>query len=364
MENRIKTFDGVRAGATAAVFLYHTGYLLTYSDWPIRWLTFVNAAGTVGVSVFFILSAFLLFYQLYKDGKGLDAERLKEYARKRLLRILPLYYFSIFFIVLFVRHDILFSGDVFRTIAYNLAFIRGIKNSSGGGGTIPINPVYWSLVVEMHFYFILPIIYYLFYKTKKLFPFFIMIGLGLIYRALVTFAWGHPTMQFLRFTPANFDFFAFGMLGAYFFVNRQKHKWVQCLGNIYVQTSLFVAFFVFVYFYDLEFRPTLAYIFAPLLLGFIGSLSILSFLVDESTTLAKALTVKPIRFLAKISFSVYIWHPIVIGKVSELPITNLSKFYVSIIAVTIFATISYYLIEAPFLNLGVKKKAKILALNG
>lgn len=347
---RIKTFDFVRAAATLSVFLFHAGYLLSYTKTGfINWGRLEYFSGTVGVSAFFVLSGFLLFYQMAKDNKPLDAERLKYYVKKRALRILPLYYFSLFFIVLVLQRDILWASDGLRSIVYNLLFIRG----PFGGGGITINSVYWTLIVELHFYILLPVFYYIFYKYKKISLFFLLILLGFIYRTAVVFFLHHPNMQLLRLIPANFDFFALGMLGACLYL--RHGKWVNYLGKGYIQLFFLVALVLFVNFYDLDFYPTVAYIFAPALLGTIIVLGMLSFLFNEQTFLAKLATSAPMLFVAKISFSVYIWHTIVIGRVANsFAVSNGAKFILSLIFTLAVSTVSYYLIEEPFLKVKLK----------
>ncbi len=351
-QNRIKTFDSVRAAATIAVFLFHAGYLLSFTTDSIFSLhRFIYFGGTVGVSVFFVLSGFLLFYQLYKKDEPLTTSRLWTYVKKRLFRILPLYYFSLFFIVFVLRHDILFADGGIRTIINNILFIRDIRPD--GAPKLTINPVYWSLVVEMHFYILLPIFYYIFYKIKKIYLFFLVILLGVAYRSILVFVIEDPTMQFLRFTPANFDFFAWGMLGAYFYIHR--NKWVTYMGKPYVQVLYVIAFTLFVRLYDLEFYPTISYIGAPVFLGFLTAGAMLSFLVNERSFFSRVCSAKPVLFIAQISFSIYIWHSIIISYVDVLPISNGMKFLLNIGTVLVVSTLSYYLIEAPFLKLKDRK---------
>lgn len=346
---KIKILDSVRAIATASVFLFHAGYLLTYSQnklfSPVRFVTF---GGTVGVCIFFVLSGWLLFYQLYRHDRALTKSDLWDYTKKRLFRILPLYYFSLFFIVLLLRPEILSAPDGIRSILYNLVFLRGIKGA-GGGGTITINPVYWTLVIEMHFYFLLPIFYYLFYPFRNIKPFLAVIFLGLAYRAaLITFL-PVPSMQLLRFTPANFDFFAIGMLGAYLYV--RKVKWLELLGKEYMQVLSILGLLVFVRFYDLEFLPTWSYVFAPIFLGLIIILIIISFIFNNRSCLSRLFTIKPILFIGKISYSIYVWHAIVIPRVDMLDISGNYKFLLNIVITLIVSTITYYAVEAPFLRL-------------
>ena len=347
---KIKFLDSMRAVATMAVFIFHAGYLLfSYPDHQagiINLTRFVYFGGTVGVSMFFVLSGFLLFYQMIDRDEPVTKAMLWRYAKKRMLRILPLYYFSLFFIILFLKPDILFVPDGLRSILFNLFFLRGIKGSNGGG-TITIDPVYWTLVIEMHFYVLLPIFYYIFRKYKKMLWFFILILIGLAYRIAVIAVFKSPSMQLLRFTPANFDFFAFGMLGAYLYAN--YGRLFEFIGKSYLQMLSLLVFLLFWRFYDFDFLPTSAYVLMPILLGAILMFCLLSFVVNAKTFLSKLFTSTPMLFVAKISFSIYVWHALVIQKVDGLLVSNNAKFLLSVIITLIVSTVSYYAVEAPFL---------------
>ena len=162
-------------------------------------------------------------------------------------------------------------------------------------------------------------------------------------------------MQFLRFTPANFDFFAFGMFGAYLYIHRGK--WFNYIGKTFIQALSLLALVVFVRFYDLDFLPTVSYIFAATILGILVTFSMLSFLANEQTLLARICNSRPILFIAQISFSIYIWHTIVFGYVEALAVSNPVKVVLNIGITLIVSIITYYLIEAPFLRFKRKKVA-------
>ena len=85
MSLMIPGLDGLRAIAFLLVFALHTNYL---------------QIGSVRVSLFFVLSGFLIIGILLDMKRALGSKPyfLKFYDR-RLLRIFPLYYFSLFLVI-------------------------------------------------------------------------------------------------------------------------------------------------------------------------------------------------------------------------------------------------------------------------
>ena len=264
-----------------------------------------------------------------------------------------LYYISLFLIVFTWRHQLLLSADGIRAIIYNVFFVRGLKSATGGG-SLTINPVYWTLVVEMHFYILLPIFYAIWYRSKKIWLFLAFATLGIGYRLALITLLHHPTNQLMRLTPSNFDFFAFGMLGGYLYVD--KKQWASWLGKIWVQLSLLSIGVLFVYFYDLTFAPTISYLFAPTIFGALAAMIIFSFLCNEQSFLVKIFSVRPVRFIAKISYSIYIWHAIVIDVIEHTALQSSTKFGLDIVLTVFVSTASYYVIERPFLRYQEKKR--------
>jgi peptidoglycan/LPS O-acetylase OafA/YrhL len=82
--------DGLRGLAVLVVFFYHFGGGTKSSFGPLRILASINLAGWSGVTLFFILSGFLITGILW-DSRGADHWWRNFYAR-RTLRIFPLYY--------------------------------------------------------------------------------------------------------------------------------------------------------------------------------------------------------------------------------------------------------------------------------
>jgi peptidoglycan/LPS O-acetylase OafA/YrhL len=92
-KKHIPALDGVRALAIAVVFLFHYGGGKQSNFWPIRLYANTIGFGWAGVSLFFVLSGFLITGILW-DSFSEKGWASKFYIR-RSLRIFPLYYFAL-----------------------------------------------------------------------------------------------------------------------------------------------------------------------------------------------------------------------------------------------------------------------------
>jgi peptidoglycan/LPS O-acetylase OafA/YrhL len=115
------------------------------------WWAFIQA-GHTGVSLFFILSAFLLSLPFLREAAGGERVSRRDYYARRALRILPLYYTAVAVGSVFTAHAV---GDLVHGLPY-LAFL----NSFAGLVTslFPFSSVWWSLATEVQFYLLLPLL--------------------------------------------------------------------------------------------------------------------------------------------------------------------------------------------------------------
>ncbi len=154
-ERRSARVESLRALAALAVLLGHI-FSLSFGAKPGVFEGTKNqliVGGGLGVFLFFTLSGYLLFLPFLRAQVG---ERrtipLKEYARNRVLRILPLY------VVVVTALSVIrpFEGQESQW----WRFMLFIHNYSGTSITLPDAPV-WSLQVEAHFYLALPLVAWL-----------------------------------------------------------------------------------------------------------------------------------------------------------------------------------------------------------
>jgi len=109
-------------------------------------------AGHTGVTLFFVLSAFLLSRPYWSQAAGGRKVSARQFLRRRALRILPLYWFVV--IASSVIYAVREGGQLAAGIPY-LFFLNSFS-----GVTVPMFPfsdVWWSLATEAQFYLLLPI---------------------------------------------------------------------------------------------------------------------------------------------------------------------------------------------------------------
>jgi len=150
--------DGLRAIAILLVLLRHATRPFDAAGEPLLQLGPWRAGsllvnGWTGVDLFFVLSGFLIGYHLVRRWRAGDPGRqLRRYVEKRLLRIVPAYYFVLIAVVLgaFPFYSLERARLGARTL-YHLAFLQDYLGSD-------IVVAFWSLGVEEKFYLLAPLV--------------------------------------------------------------------------------------------------------------------------------------------------------------------------------------------------------------
>jgi peptidoglycan/LPS O-acetylase OafA/YrhL len=149
-ERRAASIEALRALAALAVLVCHV-FVLTRGLYGPSYVhrAIVVGGGTLGVYLFFVLTGFLLYRPFaraaFADGPAID---VKGYAINRALRILPLYYAVLLVVVLVDGHP----------FDQALRFALFAQNFSTADVAQTVDPPMWSLVVEVQFYIVLPLI--------------------------------------------------------------------------------------------------------------------------------------------------------------------------------------------------------------
>lgn len=149
MSRRSYTMDIFRVAALLLVLVYHS-WALTGSL-PFRYgaLTLVVAlGGEIGVTAFFALSGYGIYHSIASQERK-EGFRFLPYMRRRCRRIVPQYYISILFAVVFLYGGTYLSfGGGIKSIVTHLLFIHNLFPQYHGA----INGVLWTMGVTFQFY--------------------------------------------------------------------------------------------------------------------------------------------------------------------------------------------------------------------
>ncbi len=165
VQNYIPALTGVRALAAYLVFISHYFYVFDDS-FPHIVQRFLGEFH-IGVSIFFVLSGFLITFRYYKNFH-LTTDWFKQYLKNRVARIYPMY--AILTICAFVYYFITKDESITHgyqnpiwLLVMNITFIRGFFYRFWDTGIAQG----WSLTVEECFYFSAPIIFLIAKKYSK-----------------------------------------------------------------------------------------------------------------------------------------------------------------------------------------------------
>lgn len=153
-KNSIAVLDGVRALAILTVVFYHTSVKsdVVGIGWLNPHITALIYTGYAGVTLFFVLSGFLLFLPYLKSLLFDNAwPSARMFYLRRILRIIPAYYLSLFLIVLLAQPQYL-QPDHWKELLLFLTFTMDFSQKTFQ----QINSPFWSLAVEWQFYMLLP----------------------------------------------------------------------------------------------------------------------------------------------------------------------------------------------------------------
>ena len=146
---RFPLIDSVRAIAVLVVLIYHVFVVTGELDKPVLG-DLVAVGGVQAISVLFMTSGFLLYRPFVRArAAGRPLPSRQKYLRRRMLRILPAYWFALTVLAIYPGITGVFTHDWWRFYF----FLQLYSNRTVNIGI----PVAWTLCVEMSFYLTLPL---------------------------------------------------------------------------------------------------------------------------------------------------------------------------------------------------------------
>jgi peptidoglycan/LPS O-acetylase OafA/YrhL len=344
--------DCLRFFAFFAVFVHHTvpheaDY---YAARHIPLGTFVASAaraGSFGVDLFFLLSAYLITELLFREKEQFGAVHLRSFYVRRMLRIWPLYFLG----VLIGAVLPLIDPDQKFPLRYVAAFLLLAGNwmiSLGGFPQSVMNPL-WSVSFEEQFYLIWPT---LISRARRARTALLASGLLLIVAeigrlVLLKYAWQrHSEAEIFTNTLTRLDPLALGIATAVILRKRQMElRWFLRLSCAILGAAVWLLAGHY-------FRLTVAF----MLIGY-PAMALGSWLIFMSV-FGLGIAPRWLRYLGKISYGLYVFHMLALYLVDKLIggyARNWGKFviywWVGLALTLLMAALSYRFYESPFLRL-------------
>jgi len=238
-QTRLAVLDGLRGIAVLLVLWYHI-WEISWLPAPLARLQFVPETGFVGVDLFFYISGFVIVYPFVKALLHREAPPTwAHFAYRRAIKIVPSYVLCICVLIAIGYAHFASAGEAARDIVTHLLFIHTWWGDTAG----TINGVLWTLAVEVQFYALFPVIWWLFSRNPWTTS-AVMIVAAIAFRSYGQACCLHTTAGLmLENLPSYLDTFAFGMLSAYMYVSWREriHSGGQRIGATLAALAGFVA---------------------------------------------------------------------------------------------------------------------------
>ncbi|MBP3040929.1 acyltransferase [Bacillaceae bacterium Marseille-Q3522] len=367
MKNRFEELDSLRGIASMTVLVHHFISVGVYSA-IVSYLNIspfrIFRAGHEAVIFFFVLSGFVLYVSLDKNRNT----PYSSYVLKRICRIYLPFLIAIL-LSLFLR-GIFYNGtihglsDFFNKVwegNISLGLLLQHFLVLGNFRDYAINPVIWSLVVEMRVSFIFPILMILVKKFNVqtvLSAAFAMTVLGYLLSTISSQPYRGPVSSDVFMTLHYAAMFVIGAILA-----KHREKLISLMRDSRKGTKLVLAIVAFA---SYTFSGLLAgklsnpffhSIFAELLIDWVIAFGAAIFMIFAISlkSVSKILLIKPIVFLGKISYSVYLMHAIVLFTLihSLYGTVPFSAIFIQAFVITIVISAFFYkYIEKPAMEYG------------
>ncbi|MDO3385254.1 acyltransferase [Gilvimarinus sp. SDUM040013] len=358
---------GMRALAAFGVLLFHWAQLFPVQNhlypgatpFGLQWhASFFIGFGWMGVPLFFVLSGYLLTHIL--NTQPITPRRSLKFWQRRFLRIYPAVWLQV---AIFVALGPMIAG--LPTLSFNSAGITNALLYINLPPTMsrPINPVWWTLPIELGFYLLLPLIILLCQRIHWAWVVTTGVLGTLIWRwASISLLADPPYYKHLAVLdalPGVLTPFLTGVAIAHLPMLARTWRYIVLAGAFIAIYALLLGIH---YNLDSYWQGGFMLVAWP---------SLLAIAIAGAVWAAHAplygltwLGSQPLVWLGHLSFGIYLWHyPCFKVARALLPASDSlldSVYYLSIVttATVLLASASYYIIERPLMGWGRRNHLK------
>jgi peptidoglycan/LPS O-acetylase OafA/YrhL len=333
MKKTIPSLNGLRALSILFVLIGHSAVV----NFHLK-----DAIGAqLGVTIFFIISGFLITYLLMKEEQGNDGHiSLKNFYLRRTFRIFPVYYALL--LVYFVLQLLGLLQFTTGSWISSLTYTKNFSHDSPDFESIH----FWSLSVEEQFYLVWPTVFYFFKRYRVLFATAVVV--------VVPFVRGWSNYSVLHLCTRA-DALMVGCLFALYYgqvsdmLNTRARK-LLFLPAVGLLCSIFAKRIINAFFKESHQAEKVALAFGgtcgTITVLCVGLILIISINYTENPWF-RFLNIPFMNYLGKLSYSIYIYQQMFFSK----KLWPASQFPWNFIFIGITAVLSYHLLEMPFLKI-------------
>ena len=330
----VASLDGLRAIAVILVMLVHAHFYL-------------GKNGQIGVAVFFTLSGFLITTLLLEEFQKSNRVSFLGFYIRRTMRLFPALYVLILFVVMYaILYKSIGDQDIIFKEALSAAFyVNNISWKWGWGNSALILGHTWSLACEEQFYLVWPWILVLTIKFRSL------VKLQYFLIVFIAVSWIFKSKGIYPDIVSSIiqESIFIGCLGALL-------RWNNVVPKIPVALTIISLFIILIVgISPLHFSFNL---FNPC--AIFSMIVILGLVNNPNSTTNKILANRPMVFIGKISYSLYLWHVVVFRiftwhSTLSPQMTFVAKFLVTVL----LAMASWYIVENRATAIGRKWSKKL-----
>lgn len=345
----LPVLDGLRGVAITTVFLVHL-----YAP--------LFPGGSSGVTLFFVLSGFLITKLALEEADNTGGLSLSQFYIRRLFRIFPPLFAMLAFLLV---ASFTFMSDVGEPLRREIAL--------AGGSVGNLWPIFygfeprgalghtWSLGIEEQFYLVWPVVLCLvpmaFRATRRFAAWFAAVALAsvVIGRTLVAGFLNYPHWSAIPFL--DFEGLALGCLLAAMVHTDDGGRW-QIPQWLFAVVCAVVTFDLFGADFYLA-RDT--YDFRDLVLSACFAVILAALVTNRTNILARPLQSTPVRWLGRLSYSLYLWHAVIFTILSSNRYPDVPRPVLVVTKVALsfaVAWLSYRFIERPTIEYGRRLRSR------
>jgi peptidoglycan/LPS O-acetylase OafA/YrhL len=339
--------DGIRALSILGIMANHLG--LAWAD-----------GGFISVNVFFVLSGYLISSLLLKEWQSSGTIRLRNFWARRARRLLPALFLLLVGIALYAwllapldtRSTL--RSDALATLLYFANWHQIIDGQGYFVQTATPSPLLhtWTLAIEEQFYIVWPLIVLGFLKWRRsvrpLAVFSIVAAVGSAVEMGFLYQFGADQSRLYYGTDTRAQDLLIGAALAFLLANRQPTKPSSRWSGPGVVGILAIAGFALEWSRLTE-RSGFPYQGGFFLADSLVAMVILGVVLAPTSILARVLGIRPLAYIGKISYGLYLWHwPIFV--VVDGARTGLAGFDLLVVRVALSFTaaiLSSHFVEIP-----------------